>query len=184
MARGSRSRQSSGGSSRGTRGEGSVESRSGRAPRRATRAANDALSLLAQDHRTVEKLFKRLPTDPTAFDELQEELDVHARLEEEIFYPAVEQALTGQGVEMAVEARQQHQEVRELLAEMSGLDRESEEFEEKLRKLQDSVEHHVEDEEGEMFPRARKAIAQEQLVQMGSLLKDTKERLKSVRAQS
>jgi iron-sulfur cluster repair protein YtfE (RIC family) len=161
-----------------------VQSRSGRAARSAGRASNDALSLLAQDHRAVEKLFKRVPKDPLVFEQLREELDIHARVEEEIFYPVVEEALRGQGEELIGEARQEHQEVKDLLAELVALDREGDEFEEKLQKLQDSVEHHVEEEEGEIFPKTRRALPPEELVQLGNKMRTRKEEIKAVLAQS
>ena len=165
MAQSKGGRRSSGGTTRGSR--------------------QDAVSLLAQDHRNVEKLFKRAQKDPSVFDQIREELDLHAQVEEEIFYPAVEGILSDEGGDNLVEeARREHQEVKDLLAELAGLDREGSEFEEKFQKLQEDVEHHVEEEEGDMFKRTRRAISKERLLDLGAQMEARKEDLKAVTAGS
>jgi iron-sulfur cluster repair protein YtfE (RIC family) len=138
-----------------------------------------------QDHRNVEKLFKRAQKEPAVFDEIRLELDLHAQVEEEIFYPAVEEALSGEdGEDLVEEARKEHQEVKDLLAELAILDRQGSEFEEKLQKLQDNVEHHVEEEEGEMFKKVRRAIPGPELTELGTQMAARKEDLKAVTAPS
>ena len=144
----------------------------------------DALSLLEKDHRNVEKLFKRAQKDPAVFDQIREELDLHTRVEEEIFYPAVEEALGDEGEGIVEEARREHQEVKDLLVELSAMDRQGEEFEDRLQKLQDNVEHHVQEEEGEMFKKTRRAMTKETLTQLGAQMESQKEEMRTVLAQS
>jgi hemerythrin superfamily protein len=144
----------------------------------------DALSLLAKDHRNVEKLFKRVQKDPAVFDQIREELDLHTRVEEDIFYPAVEEALGEEGEGIVEEARREHQEVKDLLAELAALDRQGEEFEDRLQKLQDNVEHYVQEEEGEMFKKTRRALSKDHLAELGAQMASQKEDMRAVLAQS
>jgi len=132
----------------------------------------------------VEKLFKLVQKDPAVFDQLREELDVHARVEEEIFYPAVEEALGDDGEDIVEAARRDHEEVQDLLAELVGLDCQSEEFEDRLQKLQDNVERHVEEEEGDMFKKTRRALSQEQLAELGAQMQTLKEEIRAFLAQA
>jgi hemerythrin superfamily protein len=157
---------------------------SGAATGRTTGRGRDALSLLAQDHRNVEKLFKRAQKDPKVFDQIREELEIHARVEEEIFYPAVEEALGDDGEDIMEEAYREHQEVKALLAELAGLDRQGDEFDERLQKLQDNVEHHVQEEEGEMFKKVRHAMTKEQLSVLAEQMEKQKEGMRAVLAQA
>jgi iron-sulfur cluster repair protein YtfE (RIC family) len=155
-----------------------------REPGRSRRPGEDALSSLAHDHRGIEALFKRVRKDPLLLSELQEELEIHARAEEEVFYPAVEQALGGEGSSLVAEARRQHQDMRERLGELDGLDRAAAEFAQALQELQAAVEQHIDEEEIRMFPRAEDAMAPEQLVELARRIKMVKDEMKSVLAQS
>jgi hypothetical protein len=180
-ARSSRGASQRGGSTRARQQPGSMGGR-----RNTSRgSAQDAVSLLAQDHRNVEKLFKRAQKDPSVFDQIREELELHAQVEEEIFYPAVEEALSDEGGDDLVEeARREHQEVKDLLAELASLDRQGSEFEQKLQKLQDDVEHHVEEDEGEMFKKTRRAIPKAGLIALGAQMEARKEDLRAATARS
>jgi hemerythrin superfamily protein len=137
--------------------------------------AKDALSLLENDHRTVEKLFDRYRQagDPTqkrlVAEDIIKELSVHASIEEEILYPVVAEVLPD-GERLAQEARDEHRTVKELLSELEDLDPAGARFDERVRSLIDDVTHHVAEEEGQMFPRLRQALPKKRLKVMGEAL--------------
>jgi iron-sulfur cluster repair protein YtfE (RIC family) len=141
-----------------------------------------ATDLLKKDHAEVKKLFDEFDrTGPRAVkkrrqlaDKIAAELEVHAAIEEEIFYPAVRQ---GAGAEDLVEeAQREHQAVKQMVAEVRGLGSDSERLAERVAALREAVEHHVEEEEGEMFPRAR-TLGDEELKRLGQALKERKQAL-------
>src|SRR4030095_11621222 len=105
----------------------------------------------------VEGLFKKFEQTKGAkakrriADNAMSELEVHAALEEEIFYPAVEKEIDDRS--MIKEAREEHQTVKDLIAELKEMEEEDEEFESKFSELVENVQHHVEEEESEMLPK-------------------------------
>jgi hemerythrin superfamily protein len=116
----------------------------------------DAITLLDQDHQRVEQLFTQFESaQPQQKEQLAhticQELTVHAQLEEEIFYPAFLKATGDQ--EMVDEAADEHQEVKELIAELEG----GGSPDELVPQLQENVLHHVQEEREEMFQKARGA---------------------------
>ncbi|MDQ1591375.1 MAG: hypothetical protein QOG71_2002 [Pyrinomonadaceae bacterium] len=127
----------------------------------------DAFELLKNDHAKVASLFDQLEpaTDATTrqqlFAQLKQELDVHAHIEETILYPALKQAAETR--EITEEAYEEHQEVKDLLAELSAMPADSEEWDDLIVELRENVEHHVEEEEGEMFTHARTVLSEQQL---------------------
>lgn len=124
----------------------------------------DAIALLKQDHRTVEDLFEQF--EKASGDGRKErvaqqiclELSVHAKIEEEIFYPACEGKIEE---DLLKEAYVEHDGAKILIAEiMAGSERSDEFFDAKVTVLQEQIEHHVEEEERRMegmFAQARKA---------------------------
>ena len=137
----------------------------------------DAIRMLTNDHRTVDGLLARARSDASVIEEIRNELEVHARLEEEIFYPAVRQALKDR--EMVDEALHEHNEVREAVDELAAMDQDDEDYAAKLDDLKSKVQHHVKEEEGEMFPQAREVLTQQQLTQLGTQMRSRKGQLKS-----
>lgn len=136
----------------------------------------DAIRQLNNDHRTVDRLLARAKTDASVVEEIRTELEIHARLEEEIFYPAVRQALKDR--EMVEEALHEHDEVREAVDELAAMDQDDEDYAGRLEDLKGKIEHHVKEEEGEMFPQAREVLSPEQLAQLGSQMKSRRGQLK------
>ena len=138
----------------------------------------DALELLKQDHQTVKSLFDQIDDVEDAkqrkklFDQIDTELNIHAHIEETVFYPAMQKidALK----EMVEEALEEHQEVKTLLEEMEGLDPENERFSASLEELMENVEHHVAEEEDEMFPKVREQCDQATLDRLGDQLESAK----------
>lgn len=138
----------------------------------------DALELLKQDHQTVKSLFDQIDDAEDAkqrkrlFDQIDTELNIHAHIEETVFYPEMQKidALR----EMVEEALEEHQEVKTLLEEMEGLDPENERFSASLEELMENVEHHVAEEEDEMFPKVREQCDQATLDRLGDQLESAK----------
>jgi hemerythrin superfamily protein len=140
----------------------------------------DAISLLTADHRTVEQLFadyERGLQGPEAkrqvVDQITRELSVHAAIEEAYFYPEVKKAL-GEGNELVDESLHEHQEVKETLTALQDMDPTDAAYDQKVAALIADVRHHVEEEEGEMFPKLRSALSAEQLHDIGEKLADGK----------
>jgi hemerythrin-like domain-containing protein len=154
----------------------------------AKRAVPDAISLLKQDHVKVKQLLTRLDntTERAAerrkqlLKEIEHELKMHTRIEEEIFYPAFEKAVTAADGHMYYEALEEHHLVDIVLLEMKGKSVESDEFSAKAKVLKDLIEHHaIEEEEGEMFPIARKKIGAARLRELGTEMQARKKQLQS-----
>ena len=129
---------------------------------------------LHQDHQKVEQLFRKLMettdgAEKTRLDlceKLKHELLAHAEFEEAVFYPTVrERNGVGQQIEEAIE---EHNEVKQMLTEIEQLEPTAEEFMEKIEELQQAVQHHVDEEEGEIFPVAKKLIDKEEGEQMSA----------------
>ena len=143
----------------------------------------NAFELLKQDHEKVSGLFEELePTTERAvktreelFKKLRTELDIHAEIEETIFYPALKEASETRDIVM--EGYEEHKIVKQLLEEMSTLSVDTEEWTAKLTVLKENVEHHVEEEEGEMFKSARQVLSKEQAEELGARMESQKKRL-------
>jgi iron-sulfur cluster repair protein YtfE (RIC family) len=145
----------------------------------------DAFKLLKQDHEKVAGIFEKLePTTERAlktreelFAQLKGELTVHAEVEEQIFYPAIKDA--EETHEITLEAFEEHNVVKTLLAELDAEPKDTEEWKAKLTVLKENVEHHVEEEEGEMFPKAKKVLDAELVEELGTRMEEAKAKLQS-----
>jgi hemerythrin superfamily protein len=139
----------------------------------------DALELLKEDHQKVKQLFNEAEEAEgdskkrkQLFDQIDTELEIHTYIEETVFYPAMEQH--DELKEMVAEAREEHEEVKTLLEEMESLAADDEAFDSKLQLLIENVEHHAEEEEEEMFPKAREILDERALEQLGKELEAAK----------
>jgi len=140
----------------------------------------NAFALLKADHKKVAGILEKLDsttergvkTREELFAQLKMELDVHARIEETIFYPAIEEAKETRDI--TLEAFEEHRLVKQLLAELDKMSKDQEEWTAKFTVLKENVEHHVEDEEGEMFPKARKVLSEEEVETLGTRLEEAK----------
>src|SRR5947199_70842 len=114
----------------------------------------DAFSILIQDHREVEQLFQQFAqTDnPGIAVKICDELTVHAMLEEELVYPILAVKV---GHRYAQEARQEHDEAKSLISQIEQGLRSGDDVSPLVKELQQSVQHHVEEEERELFPKLR-----------------------------
>ncbi len=124
--------------------------------------------LLKEDHREAESLIAGLEgdADHETFGKLKKALKTHTKIEEEILYPAMEKF--DETEELVDESYQEHGEVDQLLADMSGTEPQSEEFQELLAQLKESLEHHIEEEEIKLFPNAENLLGAETLEEMGN----------------
>ena len=144
----------------------------------------NAFQLLKEDHKKVAGIFEKL--EPTTergvktredlFTQLKNELDVHAEIEETIFYPALREA--DETHDIILEGYEEHKVVKTLLAELEELPKDDETWGAKLKVLQENVEHHVEEEEGEMFKSARKVLSNEEAEELGERLEAAKKQQK------
>jgi iron-sulfur cluster repair protein YtfE (RIC family) len=141
----------------------------------------DLYQLLKQDHQKAKRLFEQLSdTSDRAvksrerlFAQLKQELELHTEVEEQHFYPALrEQEETKDLIEEALE---EHNEVNELLQELDGPDKDDESWVEQLSELQENVEHHVEEEETQLFPRAQKVLKKVQADEIAAAIEKEKE---------
>jgi len=127
----------------------------------------DAIAMLKADHQRVRDLFQEYEAaqDQQAKRDIAEEafveLEMHAQLEEQVFYPAVEDETDEQGQELVEESLQEHQAVKDLIQELREMDPDAKAFDAKFKELVRNVEHHVEEEESQMFPLAEDQLADE-----------------------
>lgn len=121
--------------------------------------AQDATAMLRADHKRVSGLFSQYEkTQSTSkkkqlVDEICTELSMHAQVEEEIFYPAVKEALGDH--ELVPEATVEHASLKALISEVEGVEPDGEMYDAKIKVLGEYVKHHVKEEQGEMFPKAK-----------------------------
>jgi hypothetical protein len=140
----------------------------------------DPFELLKKDHKKVSQLLNQLEkTDEQdssrrdeLFKQIKSELELHTQIEETIFYPALKQE--EETKDITLEAYEEHKEVKTLLEDMSSLDSDDETWGAKCKLLKENVEHHVEEEEGEMFKKARKALDKDELEQLGDQMAQAK----------
>lgn len=122
-------------------------------------AAKDAIALLRTDHETVSGLFADYEkTSSNAkkkalVAEICSALSVHAKIEEEIFYPTVKAALKDKL--LVPEATIEHGSIKDLIAQLEGLEPDGEMYDAKVQVLSEYVKHHVKEEQNEMFPKAK-----------------------------
>lgn len=140
----------------------------------------DAFTLLKTDHKTVAGLMDKIEktteravkTRDELFAQLKSELDIHAEIEEKILYPVLEKA--DETHDISLEAYEEHRIVKQLLSELDSEPKDAEEWTAKFTVLKENVEHHVEEEEGEMFKKARKVLSEEEIEELGARLEEAK----------
>lgn len=148
----------------------------------------NAFTLLKDDHERVAGLLERI--DETTeravkgreelFNQLKNELDIHARIEEEVLYPTLEEYEETRAI--SLEAYEEHALVKQLLEELAAAPKDDEQWTAKFTVLKENVEHHVEEEEGEMFKKARAVLSEDEVEQLGDRLQEAKRVQKSATA--
>jgi hemerythrin superfamily protein len=145
----------------------------------------NAFELLKADHETVAGLLDKIDqttergvkTREELFTRLKTELDIHAKIEESIFYPALEEA--DETREITLEAFEEHRLVKQLLSELASMPKDDEQWTARFTVLKENVEHHVEEEEGEMFKKARKVLSREDAETLGTRMEEAKKEQKA-----
>ena len=142
----------------------------------------NAVKMLKQQHREVEKLFKKFEGAKSsaprrkAFEEIADALAVHAAIEERHFYPGVKKRQTE---DLLLESVEEHLEIKRVIADLLHAEPQDDTFDAKVKVLQEDVEHHVEEEEKELFPKVEKLIDEEELEAIGAAMEETAKELES-----
>jgi hemerythrin-like domain-containing protein len=157
-------------------------------PSRNGKTQQDAIALLTSDHETVRDLLAQMD-DTTSraakkrvelMTKIAREVRIHSRIEEEIFYPAYKDAAkTQEDRKLFFEAQEEHGIVDLVLPALEEADPASDEFAAKAKVLKDLIEHHADEEEDEMFPRAKKLLGKDRLTELGEELRMRKEELQT-----
>jgi len=142
----------------------------------------DAIELLKKDHEEVTMLFQRFTgkADRKVAEKICRELEVHAQIEEEIFYPAVREAdrkLREQVDEAERDHARMKEQVRAIQARLAQEDETAEDLEGMVTALEQDVEHHVTEEEGEMFPQVADVMDENRRAELGQRLQSRKQEL-------
>lgn len=140
----------------------------------------DAIGLLTTDHRTVRRLLDELhatteravKTRAELFTRLKRELTVHEVIEEEIFYPALKEHPRARDI--VLEGYEEHDVVDTIMGELSEVPYDDETWTAKFSVMKENLEHHIEEEEGDMFKKARQVFDPHELDDLGSLMSERK----------
>ena len=147
----------------------------------------NAIELLKADHHVVAGLFETVKATPegdhpAVFKQIKAELDVHAHIEEMIFYPKLEADGDKELVDITLEGIEEHRQVKMFLKELAALTEDSEKFEPKLKVLMEDVQHHVKEEEKEMFPMVKDQFDADALDELGAAMEAEKKSFKKTQA--
>lgn len=146
----------------------------------------DAITLLKQDHALVKNLLEQLTESTTRavkkrgelLHQIQVNLKAHTTIEEEIFYPAFKEAGKKEEEKMYYEAMEEHRAAEDLvLPDLLNTDPATEQFSGRAKVLKELIEHHIEEEEGEMFKDAKKLLSKEELTTLGGQMETRKAEL-------
>ena len=140
----------------------------------------NALTMLEEDHRKVKELLTELEsttergvqTRQRLFATIKGELTVHEIIEEEIFYPELKSHPKAE--EIVLEGFEEHHVVDLLMGELEQLDVSDETWGPKAKVMKENIEHHIEEEEGEMFKAARQVFEKEELEDLGTRMEERK----------
>lgn len=141
----------------------------------------NAVTMLKQQHTEVDELFKQFDAADSPeqrrriFNEIADALAVHATIEERHFYRAVKNRQTEGILGASVE---DHLEIKRAIADVLAMDPDDDSFEAKVSTLRHDVEHHVEEEEGTLFPKVKQLFDEEALEEVGDAMEDTDEELR------
>ncbi|HET7902166.1 MAG TPA: hemerythrin domain-containing protein [Candidatus Nanopelagicales bacterium] len=134
----------------------------------------DAITMLRQQHREVEKLFKAVDKgDLSVVPEICAALTEHARIEEDVFYPAV-RAEAPDELSIILESYEEHLIVKRLISELESMSSGDETYQAKATVLSENVRHHVKEEEDELFPAVRSALGRKRLTELAEEMQQDK----------
>jgi hemerythrin-like domain-containing protein len=141
----------------------------------------NAIELLEADHRKVKKMLaegeetteRAEVTRSDLYATLRREMETHERIEEEIFYPALKEHPKAR--EIVLEGLEEHHVVDEIMGELGETDVTDETWAAKFSVMRENIEHHIEEEEGEMFPKARQVFDDDELEALGVRMLELKQ---------
>jgi hemerythrin superfamily protein len=141
----------------------------------------NAIELLKADHKKVNHLFGQVKATEEGehreiFEQIKQELEVHTHIEETIFYPKMKEEKELEDI--ILEGIEEHHQAKIFLRELSNLTEDSEKFEPKLKVLMEDITHHVQEEEGEMFPKIEEIFDETTLQELGAQMEKEKQNFK------
>ncbi len=139
--------------------------------------------MLKKDHDNVKELFEQIQQDgememedrEDLFSQIEQELEIHMEGEEKFFYPVLKESDEAQ--EKTLEAYEEHHVAKTVLEEASDMDKDDERWEAKIKVLNELVEHHIKEEEGEVFKIAKKVLDKEQIQEIARQIQENKEQM-------
>ena len=139
----------------------------------------NAVELLKEDHDRVDKLFQTVKANEDGdntdtFEQIKAELDVHTHIEETIFYPKLVEEGDEELKKITLEGIEEHRQAKMFLRELAALADESEKFQPKLKVLMEDIAHHVQEEEGQMFPMVEEQFDEYTLQMLGQEMEKEK----------
>ena len=139
----------------------------------------NAVELLKDDHDKVDKLFQTVKANEDGdnteiFEQIKAELDVHTHIEETIFYPKLIEEGDEELKKITLEGIEEHRQAKMFLRELAALADESEKFQPKLKVLMEDIAHHVQEEEGQMFPMVEEQFDEYTLQMLGQEMEKEK----------
>ena len=140
----------------------------------------NAIKMLKKQHQEVEKLFEAFENAKSAgprrkiFEQIADALAVHATIEERHFYPAVKKKQTE---DILLESVEEHLAIKRVIADLLAMEEDDENFDAKVKVLQEDVDHHVEEEQDVLFPKVEKLFDEEALEAIGEEMEDTQAEL-------
>ncbi|MGI8811626.1 MAG: hemerythrin domain-containing protein [Pyrinomonadaceae bacterium] len=143
----------------------------------------NAIELLKEDHDRVDRLFQKVKATEEGehgklFEQIKEELDIHTHIEETIFYPILINEGDEELKSITLEGIEEHRQAKMFLRELASLKEDSDKFEPKLTVLMEDITHHVQEEEGEMFPLVEEQFDSTRLEKLGREMDEEKKSFK------
>jgi hemerythrin superfamily protein len=144
----------------------------------------DAIEMLKEQHREVESLFEKYDEKgdhaekgkQQIFEAIADALAIHATIEEKHFYPAIKERRTE---DILLEALEEHLGIKRVIADLLRVDSSDETFDAKMKVLKEQVEHHVEEEESDLFPKVKKIFDREELTAIATQMQRTMTELRA-----
>ncbi len=148
-----------------------------------SKSDNMLFEMLKKDHDNVKELFEQIQEDgememedrEDLFSKIEQELEIHMEGEERFFYPALKESDEAQ--EKVLEAYEEHHVAKTVLEEASDMDKDDERWEAKIKVLNELIDHHIQEEEGEVFRIAKKVLDKQQIQEIARQIQENKEQM-------
>jgi hemerythrin superfamily protein len=137
----------------------------------------DIYQLLKKDHQEAKGLFKKIQSGKgdkmSLFSELRQELTIHMEGEEKLFYPVLKK--NDETRDITEEGIEEHKEAKKILKEMQG-QKDDQQWRSKLQELREAIEHHIEEEEHQLFEKAKHVLSKEQVSEIAQQFQQEKQK--------